>query len=60
MKSSKIRPGFCLTQEKPDDNAHDQIIREVAFHQMIQRDLLDSEARCTLHNVLYIAARHGA
>ncbi len=39
-----------LIREQPDDSSYDEIIRELAFHQMIQRGMMDSEAGRTLSN----------
>lgn len=39
-----------LLREQPDDSSYDEIIRELAFHRMIQRGLMDSEAGRTLSN----------
>jgi hypothetical protein len=39
-----------LIQEQPDDSSHDEIVRELAFHVMIQRGLGDSDAKRTVTN----------
>jgi predicted transcriptional regulator len=33
-----------LIQEQPDDSSSEEIVRELAFHVMIQRGLADSDA----------------
>ena len=33
-----------LIQEQPDDSSSEEIVRELAFHLMIQRGLADSDA----------------
>jgi predicted transcriptional regulator len=33
-----------LIQEQPEDSSHDEIVRELAFHVMVQRGLADSDA----------------
>jgi predicted transcriptional regulator len=33
-----------LIQEQPDDSSGEEIVRELAFHLMIQRGLADSDA----------------
>jgi hypothetical protein len=37
-----------LIQEQPEDSSHDEIVRELAFHVMVQRGLADSDAKRTL------------
>ena len=32
-----------LVQQQPDDSSYDEIIRELAFHRMIERGLKDSD-----------------
>lgn len=32
-----------LVQQQPDDSSYDEIIRELAFHRMIERGLNDAE-----------------
>jgi predicted transcriptional regulator len=39
-----------LIQEQPDDSSHDEIVRELAFHVMVQRGLADSDANRTVTN----------
>jgi histone H3/H4 len=39
-----------IIQEQPDDSSPDEIIRELAFHVMVQRGLADSDARRTVSN----------
>ena len=39
-----------LIQSQPDDSSPDEIVRELAFHVMIQRGLADSDARRTISN----------
>jgi predicted transcriptional regulator len=39
-----------LVQEQPDDSSYDEIIRELAFHRMIQRGLKDSNEGRTISN----------
>jgi len=39
-----------LIQEQPDDSSHDEIVRELAFHVMVQRGLADSDAKRTITN----------
>jgi histone H3/H4 len=36
--------------EQPDDSSSDEIVRELAFHVMVQRGLADSDARRTVSN----------
>lgn len=37
-----------LIESQPDDASYDEIVRELAFHVMIQRGLADSDARRTI------------
>ena len=37
-----------LIKSQPDDASYDEIVRELAFHVMIQRGLADSDARRTI------------
>ncbi len=37
-----------LLDEQPDDSSYDEILRELAFHRMIQRGLADAENGRTL------------
>jgi hypothetical protein len=39
-----------IIQEQPDDSSPDEIVRELAFHVMVQRGLADSDARRTVSN----------
>lgn len=39
-----------LIEEQPDDRSAEEIIRELAFHVMIQRGLADSDARRVVSN----------
>lgn len=39
-----------LVQQQPDDSSYDEIIRELAFHRMIQRGLKDSDEGRTISN----------
>ena len=39
-----------LIQEQPDDSSCDEIVRELAFHVMVQRGLADSDAKRTITN----------
>ncbi|HUF79566.1 MAG TPA: hypothetical protein VMN03_00410 [Burkholderiales bacterium] len=39
-----------LIESQPDDASSDDIVRELAFHVMIQRGLADSDARRTISN----------
>jgi histone H3/H4 len=39
-----------IIQEQPDDSSPDEIVRELAFHIMVQRGLADSDARRTVSN----------
>ncbi len=39
-----------LIASQPDDASYDEIVRELAFHVMIQRGLADSDARRTISN----------
>lgn len=39
-----------IIQEQPDDSSPDEIVRELAFHLLVQRGLADSDARRTLSN----------
>ena len=34
-----------LIQQQPDDSSREEIVRELAFHVMVQRGLADSDAR---------------
>jgi len=39
-----------LVQQQPDDSSYDEIIRELAFHLMIERGLKDSDEGPTISN----------
>lgn len=39
-----------LIQEQPDDSSREEIVRELAFHVMVQRGLADSDARRVISN----------
>ncbi len=39
-----------IIQEQPDDSSYDEVLRELAFAQMIERGLKDSEANRTISN----------
>lgn len=39
-----------LVQQQPDDSSYDEIIRELAFHLMIERGLKDSDKGRTISN----------
>ncbi len=39
-----------LLEEQPDDSSYDQILRELAFHRMIERGLDDADAGRTLNH----------
>ena len=39
-----------LVQKQPDDSSYDEIIRELAFHLMIERGLKDSDENRTISN----------
>ena len=39
-----------LIQSQPDDSSPDEIVRELAFHVMIERGLTDSDAKRTNSN----------
>jgi hypothetical protein len=39
-----------LVQQQPDDSSYDEIIRELAFHLMIERGLKDSDDARTISN----------
>lgn len=33
-----------LLEEQPDDSSYDEILRELAFHRMVERGLADADA----------------
>ena len=39
-----------LVQQQPDDSSYDEIIRELAYHLMIERGLKDSDEGRTISN----------
>ncbi|HEY6660688.1 MAG TPA: hypothetical protein VI031_06090 [Pyrinomonadaceae bacterium] len=39
-----------LVQQQPDDSSYDEIIRELAFHRMIERGLKHSDEGRTISN----------
>ena len=39
-----------LIENQPDDSSPEQIVRELAFHVMVQRGLTDAKAGCTISN----------
>jgi len=39
-----------LIQSQPDDSSPEEIVRELAFHVMVQRGLADSKAGRTISN----------
>lgn len=39
-----------LLQSQPDDSSPEELVRELAFHLMIQRGLADSDAGRTISN----------
>ena len=39
-----------LIQHQPEDSSREEIIRELAFHVMVERGLADSDARRTISN----------
>ena len=39
-----------LIQRQPDDSSREEIIRELAFHVMVERGLADSDAKRTISN----------
>jgi hypothetical protein len=39
-----------LIQGQPDDSSREEIVRELAFHVMVERGLADSDARRTVSN----------
>ena len=39
-----------LIQSQPDDSSPEQIVRELAFHLMVQKGLADAEAGRTISN----------
>lgn len=39
-----------LIEEQPEDSSREEIVRELAFHLMVQRGLADSNAKRTISN----------
>ena len=39
-----------LIENQPEDSSHDEIVRELAFHLMVQRGLADSDAGRVISN----------
>jgi predicted transcriptional regulator len=39
-----------LIEEQPDDSSREEIVRELAFHVMVERGLADSEAGRVISN----------
>jgi predicted transcriptional regulator len=39
-----------LIEEQPDDSSHEEIVRELTFHVMIERGIADSDAGRTISN----------
>ncbi|MFQ5528641.1 MAG: hypothetical protein ACE5GX_20600 [Thermoanaerobaculia bacterium] len=37
-----------LLEEQPDDSSYDEILRELAFHRMVERGLADADAGRTI------------
>ena len=39
-----------LIQAQPEDSSHEEIVRELALHIMVERGLADSDAKRTISN----------
>ena len=39
-----------LIEDQPDDSSREEIVRELAFHVMVERGLADSDARRVISN----------
>jgi hypothetical protein len=39
-----------LIQEQPEDSSREEIVRELAFHVMVERGLADSDAKRVISN----------
>ncbi|MEK7703249.1 MAG: hypothetical protein AAB317_04745 [Nitrospirota bacterium] len=39
-----------IVQEQPDDSSYDEILREIAFHRMVEKGLADSDLNRTIGN----------
>ena len=51
MSVSKAKEELTkLIEEQPEDSSHEEIVRELAFHVMVQRGLADSEAGRVISN----------
>jgi hypothetical protein len=49
-----------LIEEQPEDSSREEIIRELAFHAMVQRGLVDSDAGRVISNARWRdASAHG-
>lgn len=44
MESTAKAQMLAIIQDLPDDTAYDEILRELAFHRMIERGLADIDA----------------
>ncbi|MGH8278559.1 MAG: hypothetical protein ACRETQ_03215 [Gammaproteobacteria bacterium] len=48
---STVKEEFTrLIQEQPDDSSPEEIVRELAYHVMVERGLADSDANRTISN----------
>ncbi|MGH8402784.1 MAG: hypothetical protein ACRESO_05205 [Gammaproteobacteria bacterium] len=48
---STVKEEFTrLIQDQPDDSSPEEIVRELAFHVMVERGLADSDANRTISN----------
>lgn len=48
---STVKEEFTrLIQEQPDDSSPEEIVRELAFHVMVERGLADSDSNRTISN----------
>jgi hypothetical protein len=39
-----------LIEGQPEDSSHEEIVRELAFHVMVERGIADSDAKRTISN----------
>jgi hypothetical protein len=39
-----------LIEKQPDDSSREEIVRELAFHVMVERGIADSDAKRTISN----------
>ena len=39
-----------LIERQPDDSSHEEIVRELAFHVMVERGLADADAKRSISN----------